>query len=216
MASTDQGASWKYRSTIAYDAKTGQESFCEPGLADLGNGELLVVMRTGRYAPMYQARSKDGGKTWGKPESLHTLGLEPKLALLPNGVLVCSFGWRPLKIQPGVGQPYAEALQDYQKRYRNSVGIEDPSAAAGDYVMFSLDNGHTWNKPRRIARPITVGYTWLAPSGADSCVVFSQRIVLPGESEASLAYKWEKEWDFEKARRVLEARRITVKVQHAL
>lgn len=214
LASTDRGASWKYRATIAYDGKSGQESFCEPGLVDLGNGELLAVMRTGRCAPMYLARSTDRGMTWGKPESLHTLGLAPNLALLPNGTLVCSSGWRPAKNEVvGGGQPAQIALEDYRRRYQSEVGISDPSAAAGDYVMFSRDKGHTWTKPRRIALPITIGYTWLAPSGTDSCVVFSQRIVIPGESESSVASKYMTDWARwrSKARRVLEARLITVK-----
>ena len=67
LASGDGGANWEYLSTIAYDGETGQESFCEPAMVDLGGGELLAVMRTGRFAPMFQARSLDGGRTWKKP-----------------------------------------------------------------------------------------------------------------------------------------------------
>ncbi len=63
LRSTDSGRNWSYFSTVAYDGVTGQESFCEPALVDFGEGELLAVMRTGRFAPMYQARSLDGGRT---------------------------------------------------------------------------------------------------------------------------------------------------------
>ena len=77
LASRDGGTQWSYLATVAYDGRTGQESFCEPSLVDLGNGELLAVMRTGHFAPLYQARSKDGGKSWGEPESLHVPGLSP-------------------------------------------------------------------------------------------------------------------------------------------
>ncbi len=214
LRSTDGGSSWEYFSTVAYDGKTGQESFSEPGLAHFGDGELLAVMRTGRYAPLYQARSLNGGKTWQKPESLHTLGLAPQLALLPNGVLVCSFGWRPMKntsTMVGAG-PYPAAAADYQKRYRDDVGIEDPSAAAGDYVMFSSDRGHSWSRPRRIAEPLTAGYTWLVAASADSCVVISKRITLPGQSTASLLEKWEHEWArwSQKRKIVLEARLVQI------
>ena len=213
LASRDRGESWSYLSTVAYDGESGQESFCEPWLVELGRGELLAVMRTGRFAPMYQTRSLDGGKTWGKPESLHTLGLFPQLELLSNGVLVCSFGWRPTKNQVvGAGAPAELALQNYFRRYRDEVGIADPSAAAGDYVMFSVDKGRTWTKPRQIARPLTRGYTALAPLGPDSCLVVSRRVVIPGESEASVARKWGEEWArwSEKSEVALEARRITV------
>ena len=215
LRSVDRGESWGYFSTIAYDGETGQESFCEPAMVHLGGGELLAVMRTGRFAPMYQARSLDGGKTWQRPKSLHTLGLSPAMVLLGNGALVCSFGWRPMKIVAEMvgGGPYPGADDDYRKRYKDDVGIEDPSAAAGDYVMVSLDKGHTWNQPRGIATPLTIGYTLLAATGRDSCLVLSRRIVIPGESQASVANKWEKEWQKwqDKARAVIEVRHITVR-----
>jgi hypothetical protein len=214
LASTDGGESWRYRATVAYDGSTGQESFCEPGIAEVGNRELVAVMRTGRFAPMHQARSLDGGLTWGKPESLHIHGLAPQLALLSNGVLACSFGWRPFKRQRvGGGFPYEGALRDYRARYQGDVGIDDPSAAAGDYVMFSVDGGRTWTKPRRIALPLTVGYTWLAPAGPDSLLVLSQRITMPGESEATVARRWEHDWAEwgDRARRILEGRLIVVR-----
>jgi hypothetical protein len=216
LASSDGGARWKYLSTIAYDGKTGQESFCEPGLVDFGKGELLAVMRTGRYAPLHQARSRDGGKTWGKPESLETLGLQPKLALLENGVLVCSFGWRPLRYlywHDPKGGYYPAGLADYHKRYQREVGIEDPSAAAGDYVMVSPDRGHTWSEPRKIAEPLTQGYTQLAATGPDSCLVLSYRFVLPGKAPGYIARVWEREGkDFLAEMKTLyEARRITIR-----
>ena len=215
LSSTDGGDSWGYFSTIAYDGKTGQESFCEPDLVDFGQGELLAVMRTGRFAPLHQARSLDGGKTWSKPESLETLGLQPKLALLGNGVLVCSFGWRPLTYDywhdPSGGLRLA-SLTDYHQRYKSEVGIEDPSAAAGDYVMFSPDRGHTWSEPRKIAEPLTQGYTQLAPAGPDSCLMLSYRYVLPGKSTAYIAHQWERERIefFAHLKTIYEARRITV------
>ena len=199
LASSDGGAHWEYLSTIAYDGDTGQESFCEPAMADLGGGELLAVMRTGRFAPMYQARSLDGGKTWLKPESTHILGLAPQMVLLENGALVCSFGWRRLKIGYGhglndEGGPYPAAARDYQERYRQDVGIENPSEAAGDYVMVSLDKGKTWSEPRKIAEPLTSGYTLLAASGPDTVLVMSARLTLPGQSQERHLEIWEREW----------------------
>ena len=214
LASRDRGQSWHYLSTIAYDGVSGQESFCEPALVDLGGGELLSVMRTGRYAPMYQARSLDGGKTWGPPEPLKTLGLSPMMVLLPNGALVCSFGWRPFKAIPSQvdGGAYVGALRDYQQRYRSLIGIEDPSAAAGDYVMASFDKGHTWSRPTKVADPLTVGYTLLAATGPDTCLLLSRRIVIEGLSRAEVLQKWESEWHdwADKSGAVIEARQIRV------
>lgn len=215
LSSTDDGKNWQYLSTIAYDGETGQESFCEPCLANLGNGELLVIMRTGRYAPLHQARSNDGGKTWSKPLSLETLGLQPKMTLLDNGILVCSFGWRPMRYiywEDPNGGYYPAGLDDYHKRYQQEVGIEDPSAAAGDYVMFSPDKGYTWSEPRKIAEPLTQGYTQIAATGPDSCVVLSYRFVLPGKSTAETLRIWKHDGkDFLQDMKTLyEARRIVV------
>ena len=216
MSSTDDGVSWEYLSTIAYDGKTGQESFCEPCITNFGNGELLVIMRTGRYAPLFQARSLDGGKTWSKPASLETLGLQPKMTLLDNGILVCSFGWRPMRYiywEDPSGGYYPAGLVDYHKRYKGEVGIEDPSAAAGDYVIFSPDKGHTWSQPHKIAEPLTQGYTQIAATDPESCVVLSYRFVLPGKSLRETLRIWEHDSeDFLQAMKTLyEARRIVVR-----
>ncbi len=199
LDSNDGGVTWEYLSTIAYDGVTGQESFCEPAMVDLGGGELLAVMRTGRFAPMYQARSLDGGKTWQKPESMQVPGLAPQMVLLDNGALVCSFGWRRLKVGYGhglndEGGPYPAAARDYQARYRQDVGIENPSEAAGDYVMVSLDKGKTWSEPRKIAEPLTSGYTLLAATGPDTVLVISARLTLPGQSQERHLEIWEREW----------------------
>lgn len=216
ISSTDGGDTWHYLSTVAYDGSTGQESFCEPCLVNFGGGELLAVMRTGRFAPLHQARSLDGGKTWGTPQSLETLGLQPRITLLQNGILVCSFGWRPLRNiywQDTNGGYYPAGLADYHERYKSQVGIEDPSAAAGDYVMFSPDRGHTWSEPRKIAEPLTQGYTQIAATGPDSCLVLSYRYVLPGRSPAQILHIWQHESQtfLQDMRTLYEARRITVR-----
>ena len=216
LSSTDDGKNWEYLSTIAYDGETGQESFCEPAIADFGGGELLVIMRTGRYSPLFQCRSLDGGRTWSEPVSLETLGLQPKMTLLGNGILVCSFGWRPIRYiywEDPNGGYYPAGLADYQKRYKSQVGIEDPSAASGDYVMFSPDKGYTWSQPRKIAEPLTQGYTQIAATGPDSCVVLSYRFVLPGKSLGETLRIWENDSEhfLRDMKTLYEARRITVR-----
>ena len=216
LSSTDGGENWEYLATIAYDGKTGQESFCEPAIVDFGGGELLVIMRTGRYAPLFQCRSMDGGRTWSEPVSLETLGLQPKMTRLDNGILVCSFGWRPMRYiywEDPNGGYYPAGLADYHKRYKSQVGIEDPSASAGDYVMFSPDKGYTWSRPRKIAEPLTQGYTQIAATGPDSCVVLSYRFVLPGKSLGETLRIWENDSEhfLGDMKTLYEARRITVR-----
>ena len=123
VRSTDQGRTWQYRTTVAYDANApdpqlaGQYTgYCEPSLALLSDGQLLCIMRTqgthypGEYRPLYQSWSKDLGKTWTRPVPTkpYLMNISPTLAVLNNGAVACVYG-RP-----------------------------------GFHVAFSLDNGHTW------------------------------------------------------------------------
>ena len=121
--SSDQGRSWHYYATIAYQPEDpnpelpGQYvGFVEPSIALLPNGQMLCVMRTqfahfaAQYRPMYVCWSDDLGKTWTKPVPTkpHLMTIWPTLQVLDNGVVACIYG-RP-----------------------------------GFHVAFSTDNGHTW------------------------------------------------------------------------
>ena len=183
IRSNDRGKTWAYESTVAYDGVTGQESFCEASLINLGNDELLATMRTGRYAPLYQCRSLDGGKTWGKPESTHVLGLWNGLAMLDNGVLVSAYGWRSVK--PG-NEAYVEAYEDFMKRYVDDSIYKKPDMDdAGDYVMFSTDGGRTWTHHTLMATRPTAGYVSVAPVGPDSFIVLSHGVgAFPGVKDS--------------------------------
>ncbi len=45
------------------------EGFDEAHMTKLPNGDIFCVMRTGSYSPMWQARSRDGGRTWDTPRA---------------------------------------------------------------------------------------------------------------------------------------------------
>ena len=67
VRSTDAGDTWEYLSTVAYpqpDDDAVGEGFAEPTMVLLDNGQLLCVMRSGNYTPLYSAWSSDGGQTW--------------------------------------------------------------------------------------------------------------------------------------------------------
>ncbi|MHB9031868.1 MAG: exo-alpha-sialidase [Anaerolineae bacterium] len=97
LASNDEGASWRYHSTVAV-ARPGDpvgEGFNEPAMLHLADGRLLCILRTGHYTPLYACWSSDNGLTWSEP--LYT-GLErgclPCLRQLQDGCLALVYGER--------------------------------------------------------------------------------------------------------------------------
>lgn len=97
IRSANRGLAWKELSVIASvgdGAKPwswmANEGPSEAGMARLSDGSLYVVFRTAGC--LGYARSYDDGATWSQPESLGLRGVAPRLRLLSNGILVCSFG----------------------------------------------------------------------------------------------------------------------------
>ncbi len=100
-SSSDNGRTWTYSGLVAFDKNheiEGESCFSEPSLVIYPDGEMVCVMRTGHYKPLYITRSIDKGKTWSKPQRLQTdegkviNGIRPKLVLLENQVLVLATG----------------------------------------------------------------------------------------------------------------------------
>ncbi len=96
IRSTDRGKTWAYWATVAYDPTIGVESFCEPDLLRLPDGDILCFMRTGgargQHSPMYLSRSSDDGRTWSKPRPIADRGVWPNACRMSNGVLVVAYG----------------------------------------------------------------------------------------------------------------------------
>jgi len=143
VKSTDRGESWAYLSTIAYDPSVGTESFCEPVIALLPDGDILCIMRTGSGELLYQARSNDGGRTWSKPESTGAIGVDPDLIVLSDGTIACSYG----RVQP------ESEIEPLASMYPNL------HASTGDHIMFSTDGGVTWTDHTTVYAGPSTGYT---------------------------------------------------------
>ena len=101
IRSSDQGQTWQFvthfdpgESKPVYGPgdRAVDEGFDEPDIIQLANGDILVIMRTGSYSPMFQSRSTDGGMTWSEPAPTGWQGVKPRFELLPNGVLACVSG----------------------------------------------------------------------------------------------------------------------------
>jgi len=95
VRSRDNGESFEYVAHVPPELDGepfGPEGYNEPTLARLPDGELLCIMRTGSFSPLYQVRSSDNGNTWSAPVSTGWPAAKPDLRLLSNGVLACSSG----------------------------------------------------------------------------------------------------------------------------
>ena len=123
VRSIDQGRTWKFYASIAYEPVDPHPElpgqYCgaaEPSITLLPDGRMVAILRTqysqypSEYKPMAVCWSDDLAKTWTKPVATqpHLMNISPTLAALDNGVVAIEYG-RP-----------------------------------GFHVAFSLDNGHTW------------------------------------------------------------------------
>ena len=93
ISSKDRGKTWQTLGSPGYWPELGQEGMGEPGMTELANGDLLMVLRNGEWGePIFQTRSTNGGRSWSKPEALPATGVWPTPCLMSNGVLVLAVG----------------------------------------------------------------------------------------------------------------------------
>jgi hypothetical protein len=162
MKSTDGGANWWLVSDIQY---TSNLNYTETTIARCKDGSILAVMRNDPYALKYR-RSTDNGVTWttvtylpGLPTT--TVGVDPLLEMLPNGVLALSYG---INLDPG-GSAYVRR---------------------DCYIAFSADgNGNNWTNntvtfasgatPSLADKNESTGYTSIVPLRNNRFLQFSDR-----------------------------------------
>ena len=93
ISSQDRGATWRTLGTPGYWPELGLEGMGEPGMTELENGDLLMVLRNGEWGePVFQTRSADGGRRWSMPEKLPATGVWPTPCLTSSGLLVLAVG----------------------------------------------------------------------------------------------------------------------------
>ena len=93
LGSEDGGRTWHYRGCVPPLPEMGDEGWAEPGLTLLPNGDLLTILRNGEgNAPLYFARSCDGGRTWSDPVRSRLNGQFPGLLTMSNGMIVAAYG----------------------------------------------------------------------------------------------------------------------------
>ena len=88
-----------------------------------------------------QARSTDGGKTWGEFKETGSLGVDPDLWLMSNGVLACSYGRPGNRIMfsiDGTGKEWADRLKIYEYT-RGSFGYTGIVEVEPNKLLFVYD-----------------------------------------------------------------------------
>lgn len=78
---------WEHEQVYGPHDRAVDEGFDEADLEIASNGDLVLIMRSGSFSPLFQTRSSDGGNTWSEPENAGWPAVKPRLHLLPNGVL---------------------------------------------------------------------------------------------------------------------------------
>ena len=155
LRSSDQGATWKYVSTIAADP-VEQEGAGEPVLVRLTRGRLrgrlICLLRTGRENPVYQCEADDEGQTGTRMYPLswqfsrfgrrrEIAGTDPDIIEMQDGTLAMSFGHKP----------------DYEDH--------------GNFVAFSVDQGRSWTEVTRLSSSVTMAYTGIREVAAGELYV---------------------------------------------
>ena len=139
FCSSDSGRSFRQASHMEYPADGSREypyasgGFSDSDIAFMRDGSMLWFMRSNWYgttgdewSPMYWTRSKDGGRTWAKPEIFSSCGTLPRLVTLECGVTLLVYG------RPGI---FLQASSDRSGR-RWSAPVE---------VLSSGDRSHLAN-----------------------------------------------------------------------
>ena len=101
----------------------GTNGATEPAVVELHNGELYMLVRTGT-SNLYEARSKDGGKTWSKPVRSKLVSHNTPASL-----------WRSDKNPKEI-----IVIWNNSPRYRNPLS-----------VAVSSDGGKNWSPPKNVA-----------------------------------------------------------------
>lgn len=89
--STDGGQGWRH---LAPAAERPGRRFEEPAPLLLASGRVLLLLRENRSKSLWRTWSDDGGASWAEPEPAGIDGYPAHLCRLPDGRLLCSFGFR--------------------------------------------------------------------------------------------------------------------------
>ena len=92
LVSTDRGITWEYSSTVAEDSKV---TFNETSVYETPGGDIVAFLRTADFDDQACiARSTDGGKSFGKWQSMGFQGHPLNAIRLPDNRVLLTYGYR--------------------------------------------------------------------------------------------------------------------------
>ena len=94
IRSDDDGETWEVRPMWEAGLPDPKLGFNETALEEAADGTIIAMMRTAPEGNLYQADSRDGGKTWSPPRKTPIHGFPADLLKLRDGRLLCVYGYR--------------------------------------------------------------------------------------------------------------------------
>lgn len=91
VRSSNGGRSWG--ATVEAARAPGKE-FEEPCVLALDNDRVIMLLRENTTHYLHQCESTDGGRTWSEPVPTPILGYPAHLLRLPDGRILCVYGYR--------------------------------------------------------------------------------------------------------------------------
>ena len=143
--SDDNGATWRRNRERVQAEKNGSPvDLMEPGVVELGNGQLLMVLRT-RVGSQFLCRSQDGGETWTLPQPSPLFSPESPATIvrIPSTDVLLSV-WNDHRDKP------------------ESFRCARPPVRTPLSYAISRDDGATWNEGGPIESDPDSGYCYTA------------------------------------------------------
>jgi BNR repeat-like domain len=124
VRSADEGRSW---GAPIEAARVSGKAFEEPAVTVLPDQTLLMLMRESTADGLYSTRSADGGMTWAPPTDTGIVGCPPHLLCLPDGRLLCTYGYRhfPFQIRAVVSADAGMTWDDQPLVIATDLGSRD-------------------------------------------------------------------------------------------
>ena len=137
---------WRHIATLA-SIRPGSLSFGEPHLLQLQSGRVIMMIRATTHpyndqdpaCVLWESYSDDNGKTWVRPYATSLWGFPPHLALLSDGRVLCTYGYR----RPPYGQRACLSSDGVNWSLREELILRDdaPNGDLGYPASIELEPG---------------------------------------------------------------------------